>query len=169
MYRLAYEESQRALEDQMAQLDGMRLRTTQILAFIGTATAFLVGTGVGNGDKSVVRDTWFYVLSGLGTLTFLATLCLAGTVLLGLHLVNKKPRIHNWNSRLSAGALVRWIEADVPPPDEAAFLRAVAKDNDRSADENDVQLATVRKAYVWFVMLASTQLLVWAALVWARG
>ncbi len=165
MFRLAYEESQRALSDQLLQLDAMRQRTTQILAFIGTATAFLVGTGV----TAPSRDLVFYVIAWAGTAATFATLTVGVAVLLGFRSWSSEPHLYHWNSRLSACDLLKWIDADVPPRDEAAFLGAVAKENDASANENERNLHAVRKWYVCFVFLAFAQLLIWTGLVWARG
>jgi hypothetical protein len=42
MYKMAYDEAKRLVDDQVAELDGIRQRSVQFLAFIGTGTAFLV-------------------------------------------------------------------------------------------------------------------------------
>src|SRR3954454_17779051 len=75
MYRVAYKESQRTLDDQADELTGIRTRAVQYLAFIGTATAFLVGASL----KTFERDTPFYAISI--TATGLSVLMLVSVIL----------------------------------------------------------------------------------------
>ena len=75
--RLAYEEGKRALADQTDELNGIRNRAVSYMAFVGSATAFLVGTGL----KAAHRDAWFYSLAVLASAASLSTLALISLVL----------------------------------------------------------------------------------------
>jgi hypothetical protein len=165
LYRLAYEESQRALDDQAVELDGLRQRVTQFLAFVGTATAFLVGAGI----SSSQRDAIFYALAACGTLASLGTITMAGSLLLLLRLSWRGPRLHQWELRLSGKVLVNWIEPELGGPDEADFLRAVTLRQANMWEANEKQLSLVRRYYVLAVVLGFAQVMVWATLAWARG
>lgn len=160
LYKVAYEESKRALDDQIAEIDGVRGRVAQFLAFVGTATAFLIGTGLRSPD----RDPWFYGLAVLGS-----TLTLAVMIMLGMLFIDGKSMHWRVGLRLSAKDLVRWIEPHIRAPDEVDFVRAVTIANGELAEANDVGLARLRLLYVGFLASGIAQLTIWAALVWAKG
>lgn len=165
LYRVAYEESKRALDDQIAEIDGVRGRVAQFLAFVGTATAFLIGTGLRSPD----RDAVFYGLAVLGsTLTFL-TLALAVMIMLGMLFMDGRAVHWKVGLRLSAKDLVRWIEPHIHAPDEVDFVRAVTIANGELAEANDEGLVRLRLLYVGFLSSGIAQLTIWAALVWAKG
>src|SRR5690349_1031373 len=63
LYKVAYEESRRTLDDQADELNRIRDRAVQFEVFIGAATAFLVGTGL----QAPHRDTTFRILAGVAT------------------------------------------------------------------------------------------------------
>lgn len=165
LYRVAYEESQRALDDQASELDGMRQRATQFLAFVGSATAFLVAAGL----KAPTRDGTFFVLAGLATVTSIATVILAVAILLLVRPSLRHFGRFNWAFRLSAKRLVGWIEPEVGGPDEPDFLRAVALRQDGMRECNETNLVMIRYYYAGVIALGLLQVLFWAALVWARG
>ena len=75
--RLAYDEGKRALADQTDELNGIRTRAGSYMAFVGSATAFLVGTGL----KAADRDAWFYALASVASTASLLTLVLIALVL----------------------------------------------------------------------------------------
>lgn len=159
MYRVAYEESQRTLDDQQDELKGMRDRAVQFTAFVGAATAFLVGTGL----HTTTKDALFYTLAGIAS-----GLSAALIVLLFILLMPSRKRL--WHYRLSAGSLINgWIEAEVPPPNEAALVRAIAIKNDEMHRDNERLLGYLRKIYLYLIAIGAAQLTVWAALVWIKG
>jgi hypothetical protein len=116
LYRVAYVESQRTLDDQQDELKGMRDRAVSFTAFVGAATAFLVGTGL----HATNRDVLFYILASL------ASALSALSIVLLIALLNPSSK-RKWNYRMSAASLIDgWIENEVPGPSEAQFLRALA-------------------------------------------
>lgn len=157
LYKLAYEESQRTLDDQADELTGIRGRAVQFVAFVGAATAFLVGTSL----QTVERDVTFYWLAGIAT---------SMSVLLFVLIIAVLVPWKNWEYRLSARALIRgWIEAEVPPPNEAAFLRALAQRYDDMRVNNERVLRPLRRCYVGIIAVGLSQLTLWAALAWWRA
>jgi hypothetical protein len=161
MYRLAYEESQRSLDDQRDELNGIRDRSVNFVAFVGAATAFLVGIGLHTANAD--RDAIYFVLAGAGT---------AGSLhlLVEVFLLLRPSSSNPWQYRLSGGSLISgWIESDVPAPDLAQFLRALAEINDSMRASNERLLRGVRNCYRRLVLGGSAQLIVWAVLVWLRG
>ncbi|MCA1982973.1 hypothetical protein [Nocardioides nematodiphilus] len=165
LYKVAYDESVRAIDDQLAELDHVRSRAMQFLAFIGTGTAFLVGTGLNDSQ----RDGWFYALATVGSAMSVVTLLLVGAILLGVVVHEKKPQEWRWAVRLSAQDLIRWIEPQIHAPDEVDYLKEVALLNDERAEANEVGLGRLRHVYLALLTSGFVQLLIWAALVWARG
>lgn len=158
-YRIAYQEGQRALDDQQDELKGMRDRGVQFTAFVGAATAFLVGTGL----QHPSRDATFYTLASLASLL--------SAVLITLILVLLMPsRKHLWHYRMMPKILVKdWIERDVPFTDEAALLREVALTYDEMYRNNDALIKATRRAYKWLIVVGSAQVALWASLVWVKG
>ena len=165
LYKLAYLESVRAVEFQGRQLEGVRQRTVQYLAFIGTATAFLVGTGL----SGPTRDGWFFAIAGFGTL--LAAACLVMAVRILLLLSGYRfglPRLE-WAFGMSGKRLVEWIEPEVGAPNETDYVRALTLLNDEAYETNAVALAALSRTQTWFVLCGFAQLLVWVILAWAKG
>lgn len=165
LYQVAYDESQRALDEQANELDGMRQRATQFISFVGTATAFLVGTGV----KSPDRDATFFVIALVGSLASLGTILLAVAILTLVRRSGWGFERFQWELRLSASRLVEWIEPDVGGPDEVDFMKAIALRQDQMRESNEVNLRVVRTRFLWLIILGSVQIVVWAALVWVKG
>jgi hypothetical protein len=159
LYRVAYEESQRTLDNQWDELKGMRDRAVSFTAFVGAATAFLVGTGL----HGTHRDLSFYILAA--TASALSALLIALLVAL-LNPSRRKP----WDYRLSATSLITgWIETEVPPPSEAHFIRALAETYDKMRSANEELLGSVRTWYRWLIVAGSAQVTIWAALVWLKS
>lgn len=159
MYRIAYQESQRTLDDEQDELNRMRDRAVAFTAFVGAASAFLVGTGLQTHGK----DGWFYVIA----ITASALTALLIVLLVAL-LTPSKSKL--WHYRLSATSLIKgWIEADVPPPNEAAFIRALAVKYDEMHRDNEVFLRSLRRKYQWLIVSGTAQLTIWATLVWIKG
>ena len=157
MYQVVYAESQRTLDDQRTELFGMRDRAVQFTVFIGAATAFLVGTGLG----TPTRDVLFYILAGV------ASALSAAMIILVLLLLTawKKPR---WNYRLSGRKLIEgWVESGFL--DKASMIRSLTIYNDDMRAKNEKLLGSLRKFYWSLIVVGSVQITVWAALVWAKG
>ncbi|MGY2004633.1 hypothetical protein [Blastococcus sp. SYSU DS1024] len=165
LYRLAYEESQRALDDQASELDGMRQRATQFLAFVGSATAFLVAAGL----NAPERDGTFYTLAGLATVVSVATVILAVAILLLVRPSIRHLGRFEWSFRLSASRLIGWIEPEVGGPDEPDFLRAVALRQDAMRERNEANLVKIRYYYAGVIAFGLLQVVLWGALVWATA
>lgn len=177
LYKLAYEEGKRLVDDQLSELDTMRQRSVQFLAFVGSASAFLVGTSL----KASDRTTIFYVLAiGASVLTLLTVfLCLslltASTWQGGDSDVQKRgalrflPHAEQWAFRLSPKALVQWIEPDVRQPSESDYYRALAERYEGMARENSQSLNKMRNRYVGFLAAAVLQLTLWLVLAWLYG
>jgi hypothetical protein len=162
LYKLAYEEGKRALEDQLAELDTMRQRSVQFLAFVGSASAFLVGTSLKATDRSLA----FYILAVTASIATLLTVALC----LALLTASRLPRargVEEWSLNLSPSALIKWIEPDVRPPRESDFYRALAERYDQMTSDNLPGLNRMRHRYVLFLGGAVMQLTLWLALAWA--
>jgi hypothetical protein len=159
LYRIAYEEGQRALDDQRDELKSIRDRAVSFTAFVGAATAFLVGTGLKTGNRDIV----FYVLAGvasaLSTVFILLLLAL-------LRPWKKKP----WHYRLEPTKLITgWIDTEIPIPIEARFIRELAETYDGMQAQNEDLLGSLRNWFRWLILVGAAQVTVWAALVWAKG
>jgi len=158
MYRIAYQESQRTLDDEQDELNRMRDRAVAYTAFVGAASAFLVGTGL----QAHGKDVLFYTLASIAS-----ALTASLIILLVALLTPSKAKL--WHYRLSATSLIKgWIEADVPVPNEAAFIRALAIKYDDMHRENEILLKSLRQKYQWLIVCGTAQLTIWAALVWIK-
>jgi len=157
LYRIAYQEGQRALDDQQDELKGMRDRGVQFTAFVGAATAFLVGTGF----HPAHRDASFYALAAAASV-------FSGILILLLLALLRPSNRRLWHYRLSAQSLISgWIETEVPPPSEAHFLRSLAEKYDQMRTQNEELLGSLRTWYRWLVVVGTVQVTIWAVLVWA--
>ena len=137
----------------------MRDRAVQFTAFIGAATAFLVGTGL----HAANRDAVFYALASL------ASALSALSIVLLIALLNPSNK-RKWNYRMSATSLIEgWIENEVPGPSEAQFLRALSIRYENMRCENETLLESLRTWYRWLIIIGSTQITVWAVLVWLKN
>lgn len=171
LYKLAYDEGKRTVDDQLAELDSMRQRSVQFLAFVGAASAFLVGTSLKVTDRSVI----FYVIAIAASLCTLLTVALCISLLLATQRPWRSKRSESdgpmraWSFRLSPSALVRWIEPDVRPPNESDFYRALAERYEGMAGDNDEGLSKVRRGYICFLGAAVFQLTLWLMLAWLYG
>lgn len=164
MYRVAYEEGKRTVDDQVAELDSMRQRSVQFLAFVGSATAFLVGSGL----SAPTRGPLFLALALLASLLSIASILLVLCVLLTVVFRRGRPQRIAWNLRISARVLVEhWVGPEVGAASESKYLRDLALQYDGMAMENDPNMRVVRRRYGWFLFIGSLQVLVWASLVWA--
>ena len=167
MYKIAYEEGKRLVDDQLAELDGMRQRSVQFLAFVGSATAFLVGTSLGRVDTSagLAYGITALVLAISASLAAAVAIILVVFILLAL---SKKGRVE-FEFRLSPTVLVKTIEPEVPQPDEADLLRYLALEYSEMHDSNESGIAKIRKYYTAFITIGFLQLVLWALVAWING
>ena len=171
LYKTAYEEGQRSLDKQFAQLDGMRQRSVQYLAFVGSATGLLVGTALsGNGTSSSLqsangRREFLFVL-GLATLISLVTLALVRSILLGT--TRLRGRLE-WETSLSPGQIVEILEVEVGRPSETDLYRYLALQYEVMLDVNEPNLNKIRTRYSWYVLVGNLQLAVWVLCAWRYG
>ncbi len=160
LYRVAYEEARRALDDQTAELENMRGRAVQFLAFVGVGTAFLVGAGLG-AVKDRDKDMIFYALAASATAVTLVAVLFTCLLMSG--------RI-SWGYRADAKAITEsMIERQVPGPTEASLLRDLALACDENKRENDKVLRRLRARYLTVVIAGCVGIVLWSGLVWARG
>jgi hypothetical protein len=167
MYRIAYQEGQRALDDQQDELNRMRDRAVAFTAFVGAATAFLVGAGLTN----VHRDGSFYALASIATVFSLGMIFLLSVLLNPFQRKLQDPsKGKYWNYRLSTKTLMEdWIERDVPPSSEGEFIRWLADLYDDMRVANEKLLGPLRFSYWGVVTSGVLQVVLWAALVWAKA
>jgi hypothetical protein len=160
MYRVAFDESVRALKDQVDELSGIRQRIVSYLAFIGSATAFLVGSSLKAPEG---RDDLFYYLAIAGT-TFMGGAIVCATFLLW-------PKFTSIGATSSAKKVIEgMIERQMSPiQTDAEFYHDLAMYNDNAVDKNDSKLAWSRGLYFAAVICGAVQLTIWIVLVWLRG
>ena len=156
LYRLAYDQSIRALNDQTDEWNGIRGRVATFMALVASATAFLAGTVL----KDVKHDTVFH---------WLASLASAGSVIAllatGWALIPKK-----WQMRSDARVFIEeWIEGSNPVPDEAAMLREITLAQERVKIKNERVLKSLRRMYAILIFAGSVGIGFWTALAWVRG
>src|SRR4051812_4074570 len=77
LYKVALEEERRLLDRQRGNLDNIRARTLQFLAFIGASTAFLAGSSL-NADTG--KTPLFMTGAILGSVTWVAMMLAAYAV-----------------------------------------------------------------------------------------
>src|SRR5215469_13190908 len=156
LYKIAYQEGQRTLDDEQDELNRVRDRAVQFTAFVGAATAFLVGTGLDAPSK----DALFYGLAS-------AASALSAILIALLFIVLAPMGRHSWRYRMSTEFLIsQWIEADLPQLDEAALLREMALQYGDMHRRNEAMLSSIRRSYRWLIATGAAQVTVWAALVW---
>lgn len=161
LYRLAYEEGKRALDDQVDELNGIRGRAVQYTAFVGSATAFLAATGLRTGTNQ--RGDWFYVLA-----VFASTLSFVAIVCLGFLLVPRSRQ--SFTFRMSSQTLIDdWIENEVPGPSEAAMLKELGVEYDELRVKNERALGALRRFYASVVLVGGFAVVAWAGLAWGGG
>jgi hypothetical protein len=158
LYEIAYDQSKLALEDQSADLNNMRTRSVQYLAFVASATAFLATAVIRSSD----RHAAFYTFAWIGTALAVAVLAAEGFLL------------SPWMTRLKRRAdpqllLKTWIERDVPAPSRAEMLREMALRQEQWERDNDHVISRVRVLYFLLVLLGAGQVAAWATLAWVAA
>ena len=186
-YKLAYDEGKRTVDDQLSELDSMRQRSVQFLAFVGAATAFLVGTGVNRNDAT--RGYLFYALVAAATIASIATVIAVAFILLSLWWAKRDPdedvaskdqpssqvtrrkglRQMRFQLRLSPQQLVEWGEPEVPDRSDADLYRNLARYYEQMKDWNAVRLDALRHSYIAFILLGFCQVILWVSVAWNNG
>lgn len=161
LYRVAFDESVRTLKQQTDELSAIRQRLVQFLAFVGTATAFLVGTALHPESTPIPRGHEFMPL------------CIAGTAAMGvtlvLTLILLYPRTTPLTVVSSARDILDDIHRDVSPTDtEAHLLHNLAWYYDGYVEENKPVLTRARWIYFLAIGSGALQLGIWIALVWTQ-
>ena len=157
MYRLAYEQGLRTLADQATELDGMRTRAVSFMAFVGTATAFLVTAAL----RSAEPGNLFFALA------LVATLCVGAAIVQLARLI--RPGIE-FTLRLDPRSIVTdWIDREVPCPSEALLLRGLSGWLAQYAEDNREGLKVLRNRFSHVIILGSSGLLIWTIAIWVFG
>lgn len=81
MFKAAYNEGRSSVDKQYSALNATRTRSVQFMAFVGSATAFLVGSAV---SGTVQRSVGFYLVLILATLISVAALVFLILILLSI-------------------------------------------------------------------------------------
>ncbi|WP_445156030.1 hypothetical protein ACTWLI_07650 [Arthrobacter sp. Hor0625] len=157
LYRVAFEEGRRSISDQVDELNGIRTRAVSYMAFIGTATAFLVTTTL----RSAAPGGLFYVVAILATLSVAwATVQLCRVIRPGLDFtIRLDPR----------DIITNFIDRQVPRPSEAQLLRSLAGWSGRYIDDNDNALEEIRRRFSHVILFGGGGLLLWTIAVWLFG
>lgn len=162
LFEVAYKEGIRAIESQASELENLRSKVVAFAGFVGAAAAFLVGSGLANTEAHAkLRDGWFYGIAVTASVLALAWLTFT---LLTLKFVQ------NWKQKISSKDLIaQTLRREVPPATKAKFFEELAEAYDTTRANNERELESVRDYFLWAVGLGVFQLLLWIALVWAKG
>jgi len=167
VYKHVVEVGLDALNDQLKELEGIRSRTVQFLAFVGTATAFLVGTSLrGSSDAGTV----FNVVGVIATLGIGVLLMLCLSILMGAkHWYGG--RSMNWDFQDDPMAYLEWIDGgdSVRPKSNVVFYRYRAQRMSKQLQSNDGYLQKIRARYIFFLIAGIAVLSTWGALAWIYG
>lgn len=157
LYRVAYEEGRKSIADQAVELSGIRTRAVSYMAFIGTATAFLVTTTL----KSASSAWPFYTLAILASLLMVWALFQLGRTIWPAR---------KFTFRIDPLEIInRYIEREVPAPSENELLRKLSKFYGNYIDNNEIQLKRVRSAFTQVVLFGGVSLFCWTITVWLFG
>jgi len=159
------DEQRRELAGQRAELDSMRTRTSQFLAFVGSASAFLAGTGLTSVEQGS-RDAVFFVLAGLATAGFASLAYFGIMVLLGS---GGLPRVGEFQFYVDSPKLLKKAETGEKAPSKAAFSRYMARVYEAMVEHNDPQVSRVRRSYIIALASGAATLSLWSVLLWVRG
>lgn len=167
LLKTAYEEGRRAVDDQLAELDSMRQRSVQYMAFVASATAFLVGSGLG-ADRD--RGIGFHGLAGLATGLGVLALILLSFILMAI-VFTTDSRLFithaRWNFRLRPKVLVTgWIAPEVGAASEAEFYEDLALHYEDKLEENERWLKQIRRWYWGFILSGAAQVILWVWFMW---
>jgi hypothetical protein len=154
-----------ALDDQVSELDSMRNRSVQFLAFVGSATAFLVGTSL---NGAVPRGPGFGITGALGTLGILALLVILRSILTGTANWFGGAQM-NWNYRLDPTAYTEWLDEQGSRVSAEVFYRHLAGVYRTQKVANEEYLKVIRARYFAFLVSSTSVLLIWGVVAWRYG
>jgi hypothetical protein len=186
LFKVAYEEGKRLVDDQVAELDSMRQRSVQFLAFVGSATSFLVGTSL-PGTTSLTSGQ--RVVAASATVLSFGSIILVALILLSLVWGSRgtssaaetggqsKPRFLQrivparvqWHFRLDPLRLVtEWPKAKAVQQSktEMTYYGALAKQYSSMSTRNKPALRTLRTYYWMFICATALQVTAWSSLAW---
>lgn len=173
LYEDAYQEAKRSVDAQMSELDSMRARAISFVAFVGSATAFLIGSSLKATEGVGVRPEGFYFFSSVATiLSALTVVALIGLLLTLVPWIDEDKRrrfgLVRWNFRMSATQIMKnWVEPKSIP--KSHYFRSMALVYDRSAEKNMKPLRGMRTLFAVVLVCGSLQLVAWSALLWTFG
>lgn len=157
LYRVAYEAGQKSLSDQSAELSGMRTRAVSYMAFIGTATAFLV-----TNTLRLATPGWYFY-----SMAIAATVCVSwATIELCLLIRPKLKFSFNFDPR---EIISTFIDRQVPRPSEAQLLRSLTGWTAVNIESNELILDKVRARFARVIMFGGGGLLLWTTAIWIFG
>lgn len=154
LYRIAYEEGRKSLSDQVDELNGMRNRAVSYMAFILSATAFLVGTTL----RTASPGALFYATAVIASaLTIWAIVHLALTIW---------PRVDFIFQLDPSGIVTDFIDRDIPRPTEAELLRSLSGWISVYLEANEKALKKIRYRFTNVVISGALGLLIWTLMAW---
>lgn len=167
LLKTAYEEGRKALDDQIAELDAMKQRTVQYMAFVASATAFLVGSAL-SADR--VRSATFLKWATSATAVSILALVFLTFILLSIvwSPTGKKWLGRAlWNFQVKPQVLVeKWIAPELGAADAEEFYEDLALHYGDKLEENEKNLSQIRRWY-WLVIVAGgLQVVLWVWVVW---
>lgn len=135
----------------------MRSRAVAYMAFIGTATAFLVSTTIRTPNLQLP----FYLVA------LTATLFVVWSIFQLARVIWPK---RSFTLRIDPINIIeQFIDREVPIPTQAELLRTLSKWFGRYIDDNDLALDKVRNAFTQVVLFGSGGLLLWTIAIWFFG
>lgn len=184
LYRFAAERSLATLKSQQDELAGTRTRSVQVMAFLGAATTFLVGTALnGLGREAAVRQDFLYQ----GAL-WVACLSAALAVLLLLSILTGRPgRLRPYETAQGTPFRVEWklnfmfdLRGDtladwvVDPKrgiarESGEFYELVTRQGRKMELYNRVRLASIQFRFRLFIVFIMVQLAGWMLLALRYG
>lgn len=164
MYKIAYDEARKQVEAQRDELERARTRAVQFLAFVGTSTAFLVGTTL----RGAERDSVFNWLALSATALFGVSILLLVELLLALHW-RGGPRRFKWRFVEPSSGILVFIDKEVPAPNEVHLTQLLSYQYNGHWHHNKVMLSRLRYVYAACITTALVQLCLWTTTAWIRG
>ena len=150
-YRLAFDESTRALDLLDQRLSRLYTSYIAVLAFVGTGTAFLAGTVL----TDFQRTGAVVGLSAVASVFLISSLAIA--------VWDLWPRHRHGGT--DTEKLVRYIEGDISPTYKST-LAALATQNSRIAEGQRKKIARVARRFAVFLALSTSSTVVWLAVAW---
>lgn len=184
LYKLAYDEGKRALTDQLDELNGMRTKAVQFIAFVSTATAFLAGFGLRNTDRTL----WFFLIAGAASaLSLMAIFYLAR--ILSPRIRNLSPKLRRWVPKIflpkglpdgeqlgvsftiEANVIMDdWIRGrELPRRCEWVLLEEITHSYVALVEGNKPLVDQIRRNYGRMIVLGALGVITWAGLAWLGG